>query len=149
MSPLGTAATVWLIVPVPDDRWWWWWLWSCRWNANWQGKPKYSDKTCPSVTWSIINPTSPDTGSTSRRRGGKPTTNCLSYGTALMCNVSRIAYHKKTAELTAWGTSVFSYILRDFLSRWFRRKLIGDWTPVMLATIQSRTFCPLVCCLKT
>jgi hypothetical protein len=34
-------------VPAPDDdRWWWWWVWSNRWN-DWQGKPKYSEKTCP------------------------------------------------------------------------------------------------------
>jgi hypothetical protein len=32
------------IVPARDDRLWWW-LWSNRWNANWQGKPKYSVKT--------------------------------------------------------------------------------------------------------
>jgi hypothetical protein len=44
LIPLGTAATVWPIVPAPDDRWWW--LWSNWWDANWQGKPKYSEKTC-------------------------------------------------------------------------------------------------------
>jgi hypothetical protein len=37
----------WPIVPAPDDRWWW--LWSSWWNEDWQGKPKYSEKTCPSV----------------------------------------------------------------------------------------------------
>jgi hypothetical protein len=47
LSSLGTAATVWPIVPASDDRWW---VWSSRWNANWQGKPKYSEKTCPSAT---------------------------------------------------------------------------------------------------
>jgi hypothetical protein len=44
LSPLRTSATKWPIVPAPDDRWW---LWSNRWNENWQGKPKYSEKTCP------------------------------------------------------------------------------------------------------
>jgi hypothetical protein len=34
-------------------------------------------------------------------------------------------------------------------TNWFRRKLRKDWTRVMLATIQSRTFCLLVCYLKT
>jgi hypothetical protein len=52
-SPIGTATTLWPIVPVPDDRWWW--LWSNRWNANWQGKPKYSEKTCPSATLSTTS----------------------------------------------------------------------------------------------
>jgi hypothetical protein len=45
------------IVPAPDDRWWW--LWSSRWNEDLQGKPKYSEKTCPSATLSTTNPTWP------------------------------------------------------------------------------------------
>jgi hypothetical protein len=34
------------------------WLWWCRiwWNEDWQGKPKYSEKTCPSVTLFTTNP---------------------------------------------------------------------------------------------
>jgi hypothetical protein len=31
----------------------------------------------------------------------------------------------------------------------FRRKISGDLIRVMFATIQSRTFCLLICCLKT
>jgi hypothetical protein len=80
LSPLGIAATVWPFVPAPDDRWWW--FWSNQWNANWQGKPKYSEKTCPSTTLSTTNPTWSDPGSNPDRRGGKPETNRLSYGTA-------------------------------------------------------------------
>jgi hypothetical protein len=30
---------------------------SSRWNENWQGKQKYSEKTCPSATLSTTNPT--------------------------------------------------------------------------------------------
>jgi hypothetical protein len=40
LSPLGTSVTIWPIVPAPDDRW----VWSSRWNENWQGKPKCSEK---------------------------------------------------------------------------------------------------------
>jgi hypothetical protein len=78
---LVTSATVWPIVPTPDDRWWWW-LCSNQWNAKWQGKPKYSEKTCPSATFSTTNPTLPDLGSNPCRHCGKPATNRLSYGTA-------------------------------------------------------------------
>jgi hypothetical protein len=81
LSPLGTSPTKWSIVPAPDDRWWW--LWSSRWNENWQGEPKYSEKTCPIATLSTTNPTWPDPGSNPCRRGGKPATNRLSYDTAL------------------------------------------------------------------
>jgi hypothetical protein len=58
-------------------------FWSNWWNEDWQGKPKYSEKTCPSATLSITNPTWPDPGSNPGRRGGKPATNRLSYGAAV------------------------------------------------------------------
>jgi hypothetical protein len=64
------AGHCWPIAPAPDDRWWW--LWSGWWNEDWQGKPKYSEKTCPSVTLSTTNPTWPDLGSNSGLRSGKP-----------------------------------------------------------------------------
>jgi hypothetical protein len=69
----------WPIVPAPENRWW---LWSSWWNEDWQGKPKYSEKTCPSATLSTTNPSWPDLGSNSGRRSWKPATNRLSYGTA-------------------------------------------------------------------
>jgi hypothetical protein len=81
LSRLGTAATNWPIVPAPDDRWWW--LWSSWWNEDRRGIPKYSEKTCPSVTLSNTNPTWPDLGSNPNLRGGKPATNHLSYGAAV------------------------------------------------------------------
>jgi hypothetical protein len=62
------------------------WLWGwriIRWNEDWQGNPKYSEKICPSATLSTKNPTWPDPGSNPGRRGGKPATNRLSYGAAL------------------------------------------------------------------
>jgi hypothetical protein len=42
----------WPIVPVSGDRWWW--LWRNWWNKDWQGKPKYSEKTCPSATFYLV-----------------------------------------------------------------------------------------------
>jgi hypothetical protein len=54
----------WPIVPAPDDRWWW--LWSNWWNEDWQGKPKYSEKTCPNATLSTKNPNWPDPSSKAR-----------------------------------------------------------------------------------
>jgi hypothetical protein len=83
LSPLGTAAIVWPIVPAPDVRWWWWWLWSSWWNANWQGKLKYCEKTYPSATLSTTNPTWPDPDSNLDHCSGKLATIHLSYGTAI------------------------------------------------------------------
>jgi hypothetical protein len=70
----------WSIVPAPDDRWWW--LWRNWWNVDWQGKPKYSDKTCPSATLSTTNPTWLEPGLNPGRRGRKPGTNTFNYGAA-------------------------------------------------------------------
>jgi hypothetical protein len=78
---LSAVGHCWPIVPARDDRWW---LWSSSWNEDWQGKPKYSEKTCPSATLSTTNPTWPDLGANPGRRGGKPETSRLSYGTALV-----------------------------------------------------------------
>jgi hypothetical protein len=76
----------WPIVPAADDRWGW--LWSNWRNEDWQGNPKYSEKTCPSATLSTTNPTWPEPGSNPGRRGGEPATNRLSYGAALKKYIS-------------------------------------------------------------
>jgi hypothetical protein len=58
---------------------WWWRKW---WIEIWQGKPKYSEKTCPNVTLSTTNPHMLCRDRNPSRYGGKPATNRLSYGTA-------------------------------------------------------------------
>jgi hypothetical protein len=77
---LGTAATTGLLYQARmiGDRW----LWRNWWNKDWQGKPKYSEKTCPSATLSTTHPTWLNPGLNPGRRGGKPATNRLSYGAA-------------------------------------------------------------------
>jgi hypothetical protein len=79
LSPLSYCGYHWPIIPSPDDRWWW--LWSNWWNEDWQGKPKYSEKTCLIATLSTTNLTWPDLGSKPDRRSGKPVTNRLSCST--------------------------------------------------------------------
>jgi hypothetical protein len=49
----------------------------------WQGKQKYSQRTCPSAALYTTGTTWHDQGSNKTRRDGKPVTNRLSYGTAL------------------------------------------------------------------
>jgi hypothetical protein len=66
LSPLGTLDTIWSTVPTPHYRSR---LWSIRWNDNWLGKQKYSEKTCPGsifppqiphyMTWHGIKPGPP------------------------------------------------------------------------------------------
>jgi hypothetical protein len=78
----GYCGHYWSTVPAPDDRWWWLWLWRNWWNEDWQGKPKYSEKTCPSATLSTTNTIWLDSGLNPDRRGEKPATNRFSYGAA-------------------------------------------------------------------
>jgi hypothetical protein len=52
-SPLGMPATSGRILQALDDIW----IWSIWCNENFQGKSKYSEKTCPSTTLSTTNPT--------------------------------------------------------------------------------------------
>jgi hypothetical protein len=79
LSPLGTSATNWPILPALDDRWW---VWSSRWNENWQGKPQYSEKTYSIAALSTTNPMWPELGSNSGRCCGKLAIYHLSYDTA-------------------------------------------------------------------
>jgi hypothetical protein len=50
---------------------------------EWQGKPLYQEKTCPSTAVSTTDPIRLDMGSNSGRHGGKPTIKRLGYGTAM------------------------------------------------------------------
>jgi hypothetical protein len=54
MGPLGTPAASGPILPASDIRWW---VWSSRWNEDWEGNMKYSEKTYPITALSTINPT--------------------------------------------------------------------------------------------
>jgi hypothetical protein len=71
--PRHIPATSGPIVPATDDRW----VWTSWWNENWQGKPKYSEKTCPNAVSFTTNPTRRDLG---RRGGWNHAINRLSYG---------------------------------------------------------------------
>jgi hypothetical protein len=78
----------------------WLWGWRIWWN-EWQGKPKYSEETCPGATLSTTNPTWPDPGLNPGRRGGKPATNRFSYGAAnnkLLTYIRQVSCSKLNRE---------------------------------------------------
>jgi hypothetical protein len=77
----------WHVVTPDNDGWCW--VWSNRYN-DWQEKPKYSKKICPSSASSTTNPTLPYPGSIPGRRYEKPATNRLSYSTAFRYNCNSI-----------------------------------------------------------
>jgi hypothetical protein len=84
-----------------------------RSNENWQGKPKYSEKTCPSATLSTTNPTWLDLGSNPGRRSDKPATNRLRYGTA-----TNYLWGKKTDNSNSCYKSLVRRIVRRGLVMW-------------------------------
>jgi hypothetical protein len=81
LGPLGTTATNRPIVPAPGD-------YDDREIGGMIGRG--NRKTCPSATLSTTNPTCcPDANP--GRRGGKPATNRLSYGTAVVAGILSIS----------------------------------------------------------
>jgi hypothetical protein len=72
----------------------WLWGWRIWWN-EWQGKPKYSEKTCRDTALSTTNPTWPDPGLNPGRRGGKPATNRFSYGAANIICLLGVTWRKE------------------------------------------------------
>jgi hypothetical protein len=81
-----------------------------------------SEKTCPSSTLTTTNPTSPDLGSNPGRRGGKPATNRLNYGTAYIHPYLRPKQRCATWR-TAYKFAVDTCILEKYIeSRYLFRK---------------------------
>jgi hypothetical protein len=113
--PLGETESTWYcghywhIVLAPDDRWWW--MWSNRWNEDWQGKLKYSEKTCPNANLSTTNPAGPDPGSNQGRCGRNPATNRLSYGTAFEERITWgiYAYDRPTTSTVRTVRNICNY----------------------------------------
>jgi hypothetical protein len=87
-------------------------LWSNWWNEDWQGKPKYSEKTCPSAILSTTNPTWPEPCANPGRRGGKLATNRLSYGAACqLCLVTHWdvrKHHEPSTQIILCSSSAIS-----------------------------------------
>jgi hypothetical protein len=92
----------WPIVPAPDDRWWW--LWHNWWNEDWQGKPKYLEKTCPSATLFTTNSTWLDPSSNLGRYSGKSAISRLSYGTAVKVNLPMYLHCNGSRTPWIWGS---------------------------------------------
>jgi hypothetical protein len=63
------------------------------------GENEVLEKTCPGATLSATNPTWIDLGPNRGHCGGKPATNRLSYGTALMENLVFVSIDLDRAPL--------------------------------------------------
>jgi hypothetical protein len=124
-------------------RWLWWWR---NWWNDWQGNPKYSEKTCHSAALSTTNP-SCCPNMNRGRRGGKPASNRLSYGTAKHTEnyTHHLLSHKRNSSIipqtfvnpghltSISGTDRLYFDLRVFALRVF-----------MYAQFYFRAFCPRI-----
>jgi hypothetical protein len=80
------------------------WLWGWRlWWTEWQGKPKYSEKTCPGATLSTTNPTWPDPGLNTGRRGGAEA--------VAPCNLDLSPEEGKFSVMTGFSPSFADFIV--------------------------------------
>jgi hypothetical protein len=111
-----------------------WWLWRSRWNVNCSGETEVLGENmpqrhfCPSQ-----NPTWPDPGLSSGRRGGKPATNRLSYGAALQRSFAEFLF------MYLWGTR--KLIFWNVHSSPFR---VSDWETCLyvISVFQERKLLP-------
>jgi hypothetical protein len=73
---------------------WWWRIW---WNEDWQGKPKYSEKTGPQCHFVHHKSHLLDPGSNPGRRDGKPATNRLSRSdhSLFLCFLCKVSDFQK------------------------------------------------------
>jgi hypothetical protein len=90
------------------------------------------------VTLSTTNPTWPDLGANPGRQGGKPATNCLSYGTALMHMLVTYIYTICTRPVSVQAENIRSC---SFLNSLGCNGSLVIWTVVCLTTTK---FKPLV-----
>jgi hypothetical protein len=105
----------WPIVTASGDKWRW--LWRSRWNVDWQGKPKFSEKTCPSAT--IVHHKIPHDQSRVRTR----------------------AAAVGSRRLTAWA------MMRPFLDSWatvrFSSRIVNVWFTAIVCSAYDFNTLPL------
>jgi hypothetical protein len=114
-------------------------MWSSRWNENWQGKPKYSEKTCPSTTLSTTDPTSSELGSNPGRRGEKPATNRLSYGAAFAPLHKPHIYISSTRVVRGRPNCLYSTECRHILARMMGNEAIWKYSYIASQTVPPST----------
>jgi hypothetical protein len=121
LGPLGTAATNRPIVPAPGD-----------YDGEiggmiGSGNRSTREKTCPSAVLSTTIPTCCPDGNPGRR-SGKPATNRLSYGTALLWGSGWLSIGAVCVLLVSRHVIVFSLCLCSlYLESWMRCTAFQNW----------------------
>jgi hypothetical protein len=122
LGPLGTSTTEWLIVPAPGD---------CddgEFGGMKIGRRNRSTRRKPALRHFVHHKSHlPDTGSNPGRRGGKPATNRLSYGTAMKWSYLLLWLYEADRSL-GWGSRSQMLGGRGQLTEFFMRQLWAHCT---------------------
>jgi hypothetical protein len=90
-------------------------------NKDLQGKLRYWEKTSRSATLPTTKSTWPKPGSNTRRRGGNPATNSLSYGAAVTHNIlCGISFHPCLLVHDQWYSKLVYFALVHPAYVWFQ-----------------------------
>jgi hypothetical protein len=126
---LGTAATSGLLNKpqmIDEDD-----FWSNWWNEDWQGKPKYSEKTCPSATLST-------TKSHMTRPGLEPRTAAVGSQRLTAWAMAR-AFYSVTEIVLLWPILLKISMIFD----WFQEKRVTDYEQLFEGTSLCIFFLPI------
>jgi hypothetical protein len=127
-------------------------FWSSWWNENWQGKPKYSEKTYPSATLSTTKSHMTTRSRTPDRSGWKPATNRLSYGAALCQTLVTLCQREGNSGETYEMRTSTNMCRKEMVlqkQRFAFCAVRACLVPVCLALRLMAAVCFLSCCLLT
>jgi hypothetical protein len=91
---------------------WLWWRWRIWWNEDWQGKPKYSEKTYSSATLSTTNRTCQTRART--RAAAVGSQRLTAWAMALSCPLNSFSscFTRPWLLIWLWGNSHISCLFR-------------------------------------
>jgi hypothetical protein len=114
--------------------WLWWWR-NC-WNDDWRGKPKYSEKSCPSAALSTTNPTWPDRAWTQAAtvRGQRLTAWAMAQ-LHIVCSAEQLGTARSISECQLQGRHVETVwpaawnVIKLLLFIWIKQIMYMKWEP--------------------
>jgi hypothetical protein len=121
-------------------------MWSSKWNENWQGRPKYSEKKLPQCHLSTTNSTCNGLDSKPGSSGGKPAMNHLSYSTAyftvyqgryFISTCSRYKIFHCCREIMSPVSAYFNTCINNYLLRSMHKRELFQLLKLLLLLTEN------------